>query len=1372
MVIFRRHFYIRFFWILILVPVLAFAGQSRHGSPDISYLTYIQNKGQWNSNVLYKSEFRGGTIFLENSAFTYVFKPKEGIHRHDVSKKEKNKSTSTTINFHVLRMDFEGAIAGHAVIANEKQSFYNNYFVGNDPTKWASLVGIYKAVVHKNLYKGIDVKVFGRGNNVRYDFIVSPGADPTDIKLKFTGQENITMREDQLVLQTSEGDVIQEAPAAFQELKDGSVTEVPCCYVLTGNSVSIKITGSYNKKLPLIIDPTLIFSTYTGSIADNWGMSASFDALGNGYTAGLTFAQGYPLSTGAFQTVFSGPGGYPGGDITLSKFNATGTTLLFSTYLGGDSIDTPQSITVDNNNCLVVLGRTYSPNFPVIIGCYDVIKGLKSDIIVTKFNTTGTALIGSTFIGGSGNDGINIDDDESFIGGLKKNYADDGRGAVHVDAANNIYVASCTASTDFPVTVGCFQPNSGGMQDGCVFKFNPALTSLVFSSYLGGSSDDAAYNIALDTQNGLYVTGGTQSTNFPTTPGALITTYGGNIDGFITHISSSGGTILQSTFIGTSLYDQSYFVQTDKDNDIYIFGQCSGNYPMSPNTYSNVNSGQFIHKLDSTLSTTFFSTQFGAGNGTPDIVPSAFLVDNCKSIYISGWGGTLGAFNGSTSTTNGMPITPLSAFQSTTDGSDFYFASFKQNASSLDYATFFGGPISQEHVDGGTSCFDKTGVMYQAICSSCGANQDMPTTPSAWSQTNNSNNCNNGLVKFKMDLINTLATASLSLNDVSGCAPFTASLVNTSSNAASFVWYFGDGGTSTLSALTHTYANTGTYVITLIASDSTTCNLKDTFQLTVVVFPPAQLVPKLTAKNMCKGEGAQLTINFPQGNSFVWSPAATLSNPNIYNPIASPSSNTIYSLTVNDSLCEVVSIRTVQVNVYENITDISADKLCSGDSVTVRTSSTYASYLWNTGQTTPKIKGLLSGLYTVNTTDTNGCKGFDSLRIYRLIKIDSFSVRACQGTVTQFSSPIGNYQYSWTPASFLNSATISNPIAGPIVSTIYTLHLANGPCISSNTFSIYLKPVPDAFIKTDGRNFCIEDTVGLSTPTSPSYSNYTWNTGDSTSSIIVSAPGNYTVIVRDTNGCLAIDTINVRGTPPFSIKPSRVVICNGQYITLYADTGYTYRWFPEHNNIKGTTLFNPVVNPISTSIYTVLISNGRCFAPVNYTVFVDPSPPLSLLSHYESLIPGESVQLQAFADTSCVWYPDIDLSCTLCNAPVASPLETTVYYAYVINALGCSSTNTVIVEVIPTLYVPSSFSPNNDGLNDIFKPVFSGFEKMSLTIFDRWGEEIYSNNNLEAGWNGTFQGELAKSDYYVYQVIGTDNRHKVVEKTGTFLLLR
>ena len=1221
MPIFTRVLYMTWILLMALIPAFIFAGKLTPGT-DANYLNYIQNKGQWDHHVLYRSSFRGGNVFLEKTAFTYLFYPAEGVNKHNFTAKKKQQDS--VLNFHAVHMEFDGALEEQPVITEEVQPFYHNYFMGTDSNRWAANVPLSKAVVYKNIYSGIDVKVFGRGNNVRYDFIVSPGASPSAIVLKFTGQQDLFLRDGQLIIGTCVGEISQTAPYAYQQ-KDGRTLRVVCNYSVTGNKVCLVVTGNYDKTLPLIIDPTLIFSTYTGSTSDNWGMSASFDQLGNAYTAGICFGPGYPTTPGAFQVNFGG-GIW---DISLSKFDPTGTSLLFSTYLGGSLTESPQSITVDNTNCLLVLGRTYSTDFPVISGCYDVTQNGSSDIVITKFNSTGTRLVASTFIGGTGNDGINCTDNEHILWSLKKNYADDGRGAVHVDENNNIYVASSTSSSDFPVTLHCFQPKLGGMQDGCVFKFNSSLSSLLFSSFLGGTSNDAAYNLAIDAQERLYVTGGTESSNFPTTANSIKPAYSGGIDGFITHLSTFGNAITESSYIGTASYDQSYFVQIDNQNNIYLYGQCSGDYPISAGVYSNGNSGQFIHKLDPTLSTTFFSTEFGSGRGTSDIVPSAFLVDKCENIYVAGWGGSLNGNNLSTSSTLGMPITPAASgwVQTTTDGNDFYFATLSQNAVSLLYGTFFGGGVSLEHVDGGTSCFDKSGMIYQAICASCDGKEDMPTYPSTvWSTSNKSNNCNNGLVKLRMDIYSTVAQADANAFMNSGCVPFSVNFLNLSTNAVSYIWYFGDGSSSTNPSPAYTYYTEGTYSVTLVATDMTTCNQRDTSVLVINVLPPALVVPQLTSAQICKGDSVSLGVNFTNANSYTWQPAGSLTRPNSANPIAWPPVSTVYTLNVNDSVCNSISTRTLLLTIETNTTAIiaSQNELCYTDTLLLFAKGACQSYSWSTGQNSSSIKGHFLGLFSVSTTDLNGCKAIDSFFVKPRTVFPPTCDTICVGRTAQLFAPVGNYTYKWYPPDFLS----------------------------------------------------------------------------------------------------------------------------------------------------GTTVYNPTASPPATGVYVLLLSTGTCVAAVNHSIVVSPSPTLSLGPQPIKLFPGESVQLFAKADTVCSWFPDNALSCTHCNTPVANPIESIVYYCYVVNSFGCSNTNTVVIEVMPVFYIPNTFTPNNDGLNDAFRPVFNGYTALQMTIFDRWGDLMYSTNELDGGWNGTYRGKPADQGTYVYKITATDFENNKLEKTGPIILVR
>ena len=251
-----------------------------------SYLSYIKNNGQWNSKVLYQADFRGGRLFLEKNTFTYLFYPQDGFtelhphqrtnQAHQTGRTKQTNSDEITLNFHALRMEFVGSSANTNTEQVNTKPFYHNYYLGNDSKKWAANVPLSEGVVYNDLYNGISLKAFSSNNDVRYDFTVSPLADAPLIKMKFTGQNNLSIKDGKLIIGTSVGDIAQDVPYAYQKI-DGKEQKVNCKYSLKGDIVSIEITGIYNHNLPLIIDPTLVFSTFTGSTADNWGMSASYE---------------------------------------------------------------------------------------------------------------------------------------------------------------------------------------------------------------------------------------------------------------------------------------------------------------------------------------------------------------------------------------------------------------------------------------------------------------------------------------------------------------------------------------------------------------------------------------------------------------------------------------------------------------------------------------------------------------------------------------------------------------------------------------------------------------------------------------------------------------------------------------------------------------------------------------------------------------------------------------------------------------------------------------------------------------------------------------------------------------------------------------
>lgn len=923
----RHCFFILLFW-------LAFSNINANDHE----LQFVENKNQWSSIIDYAVKIPGGEMILQPGHFSYYFIDLEKLENvHERTHGLHNESNGAVnseefIQGHTIQVNFINSNPDATPHSLGRLKTYYNYFVGNDPTRWASKAYAYAGVLYSNFFNGIDLKVYSLGGNLKYDYVVAPNADPSQIQVQYDGAEQLYINNGDLYIKTALSEMIEKKPFAFQ-LINGKKTTVECEYELIGNRLSFRFPKGFDSCYELTIDPLLIFSTYSGSTADNWGSTATPGENGSLYSAGVT-NQGsggkFPTTPGAFQITYGGL--Y---DIAILKYDSIGKQLLYASYLGGSQSESPHSLVMNSNQELIILGTTSSLDFPTTVNAIDrsynggtivshvVTYTNGSDMFVARISEDGSELLGSTYLGGSGNDGLNVADQ-----GLVKNYGDQLRGDVITDVDGNIYVSSVTSSTNFPLTKGKDTTYNGGATDGLLLKLNMSLTKIIWGTLLGGSKTDAAHTLKLDKDNNIFIAGGTNSTNFPVTANSYKSSLAGAEDGWIAKVASTGDSILKATFTGTSSYDQVYFLDLNDKEDVYVYGQTSGPFPVSAGVYSNPGSGQFVQKFSNDLSTSFFSTVFGSGRGIPDISPTAFLVSECNNLYMSGWGGVVNSEEGfwSSSTFN-MPVSS-DAFQKTTSGSDFYFISLTDDASQFLYATFLGGTQSRTHVDGGTSRFDKTGIVYHAVCSGCAAfnssskaTSDFPTTHGAWSRTNNSKNCNNAAFKFDLSVLKArLQTNSANftmpgLNKI--CLPDKIGFQNRCIGGETFQWDFGDGGVtskSDTSRIVYQYKSPGKYKVKLKAIDLQTCIGIDSTYTFVEVFEAKSKVQD--DDTIC--EGTNYVLKASGSATYDWISQDKSFSSSEQEPHVQPSDTTIYYITLTEA-SGCIRKDTVQLNVIPNL---------------------------------------------------------------------------------------------------------------------------------------------------------------------------------------------------------------------------------------------------------------------------------------------------------------------------------------------------------------------------------------------------------------------------------------------------------------------
>ena len=663
--------------------------------------SFEANQGQTDSQVKFLSRANGYTLFVtaqetvialrspssrdigqESRLSPLAFGQRTATHPWQkglTHSEEPTEASDPSVQAPVVRMKLAGANPDPRMVGLEELPGKNHYFTGNDPIAWRTNIPAYAKVRLEAVYPGIDMVYYGNQSEMEYDFMVSPGANPSQVVLDFSGIDRLNIDSSgNLVLCAAGEDVRMRKPLIYQEASNERIEIEGGYALLAGNRVGFDI-GHYDASRLLVIDPVLDFSTYLGGNDVDQINAIALDSSGNIYVTGTTSATNFPL-VAPIQAIKGASS-----EAFVSKLNPSGSALLYSTYIGGAAEDHGHDIAVDSLGNAYVFGDTASANFP-LVNPLRISNTGSFDLVIFKLNPEGSAMSFSTYWGGS---------------------ASEGADGIALDSSGNLFLTGITRSSNFP-TVAPFQAALSGTADAFIMKMNSTGSSMLFSTFLGGSGFEIGYGIAIDPSGNPVITGSTDSVAFPTL-NPLQSTFGGGTcssggssfpcdDVFVSKLSSSGTALIYSSFLGGNSNDAGLSIASDASGNIYIAGLTqSFNFPTF-NPYQSIFGGgtdAFVAKLNPAGSSFIYSTYLGGGIND---VPNSIAVDALGNAYITG---------GTDSTS--FPL--VNSMQSLLGTLDSFITKFNASGSTLAYSTLLGGSGSDVTID---IAVDSSGAAFVA----------------------------------------------------------------------------------------------------------------------------------------------------------------------------------------------------------------------------------------------------------------------------------------------------------------------------------------------------------------------------------------------------------------------------------------------------------------------------------------------------------------------------------------------------------------------------------------------------------------------------------------------------------------------------------
>ncbi len=617
---------------------------------------FTVNAGQWDPAVQFCAEGSGATLwFTDRAVYTALYR--QPLPASFDPQAEPGSDTGQ-VEYLLVRTSFAGSQSSMHVEASGQTVGHRNYLRGSTAFGWISDIPCYTAVVYHDVYPGIGVRFYGSGQRAEYDFLIGPGADPSDIELQYDGVQSLVLdASGNLVVTTAWGQIIERQPVVYQQVGNIRRTIAAEFTMPSDSSIGFNVVGAYCHWLPLVIDPVLSYSTYLGGGASSAAYGIDIDAAGNIYVCGTTASTDFP-DTNAYQGTFGG-GDW---DAFVTKFAADGQSLLYSTYLGGTLADYGYSIAVDTSGCAYMTGRTASADFPTMNPLFSANTG--GDAYVAKLSQDGGSLVYGTYLGGSASD-ISWD--------------------IDLGADGSAYVVGYTLSTDFPTAIP-YQDSLAGSYDVFVSKINSAGSALAYSTYIGGTKTDIGQGITVDASGRAYFTGYTLSEDFPVAAAYQDTmTSADKPELFVCRLSAVGSSLSYSTYLGGTGSDYGRDIALGTDGSMFVYGRTlSSNFPKASAYQASLRglSDLFIAKFNAAGSQLLYGTYLG---GTADEYAGGIDVDNSNRMFIVG-------------RTSSANFPSVSAFQTTNGGGTSDIVAVRLNAagSQLDYSTYLGGDSTDQ----------------------------------------------------------------------------------------------------------------------------------------------------------------------------------------------------------------------------------------------------------------------------------------------------------------------------------------------------------------------------------------------------------------------------------------------------------------------------------------------------------------------------------------------------------------------------------------------------------------------------------------------------------------------------------------------------